>query len=228
MHPRQIIKRKADSFRRLDKECCRREDGGMDDVTVIADPAAAETALDPTRARLLAELAAPASATMLAARVGLPRQQVNYHLRQLERHGLVRLVAERRKGNVTERLLQATAASYVISPAALAAVAPDPARFPDRLSARWLLALAGRLVRDVGELLVGAAKARKPLATFALDGEVRFASAADRAAFAEELASSVAALIGRYHDETAEGGREHRVVVALHPSIATTPKEPRG
>jgi DNA-binding transcriptional ArsR family regulator len=181
--------------------------GGMHDVTVIADPAAAETALDPTRARLLAELTAPASATMLAARVGLPRQQVNYHLRALERHGLVRLVAERRKGNVTERLLQATAASYVISPAALAAVAPDPARFPDRLSARWLLALAGRLVRDVGELLAGAAKARKPLATFALDGQVRFASAADRAAFAEELAGAVTALIGRYHDETAEGGR---------------------
>jgi DNA-binding transcriptional ArsR family regulator len=189
---------------------------GMHDVTVIADPAAAETALDPTRARLLAELTAPASATMLAARVGLPRQQVNYHLRALERHGLVRLVAERRKGNVTERLLQATAASYVISPAALAAVAPDPARFPDRLS------------RDVGELLAGAAKARKPLATFALDGQVRFASAADRAAFAEELAGAVTALIGRYHDETAEGGREHRLVVALHPSVTTTPKESAG
>ena len=200
----------------------------MHDVTVIADPAAAETALDPTRARLLAELTTPASATMLAARVGLPRQQVNYHLRALERHGLVRLVEERRKGNVTERLLQATAASYVISPAALAAVAPDPTRFPDRLSARWLLALAGRLVRVVGELLAGAAKARRPLATFALDGQVRFASAADRAAFAEELAGAVTALIGRYHDETAEGGREHRLVVALHPSVTTTPKESAG
>jgi len=197
----------------------------MLDVAVIQDPATAEVSLDPIRARLLAELAEPASATMLAARVGLPRQKVNYHLRSLEQHGLVELVEERRKGNCTERLLRATAASYVISPAALAAVAPDPARAPDRLSARWLLAVASRLVRDTGELITGAAKARKPLATFAIDGEVRFASAADRAAFARELAGAVTALVGKYHDDTAEGGREHRVVVAVHPSVTTPRKE---
>jgi DNA-binding transcriptional ArsR family regulator len=193
----------------------------MLDVTVIDDPAAAEASLDPTRARLLAELAEPASATMLAARLGLARQKVNYHLHALERHGLVELVAERRKGNVTERLLRATAAAYVISPAALAAVAPDPANAPDRLSARWLLALAAQLVRDVGDLISGATRAGKPLATFAIDATVRFASAADRAAFADELASAITTLVGRYHDETAPGGRDHHVVVALHPSITT-------
>jgi len=48
---------------------------------------------------------------------------------------------------------------------------------------------------------------------------VRFASAADRAAFAEDLASAVTALIGKYHDETAERGRDHRVIVAVHPSV---------
>jgi DNA-binding transcriptional ArsR family regulator len=191
----------------------------MLEVAVIDDPAAAEVSLDPVRARLLAELAEPGSATMLAARVGLPRQKVNYHLRALERVGLVELVEERRKGNVTERMLRATAASYVISPAALADVAPDPARSPDRLSARWLLALASQLVRDMGALITAAAHARRPLATFALDGEVRFASAADRAAFAEELATSVATLISRYHDESAPGGRPHRIVVAIHPSV---------
>ncbi|MCA1674443.1 MAG: helix-turn-helix domain-containing protein [Actinobacteria bacterium] len=195
----------------------------MFEVAVIEDPAAAEASLDPVRARLLAELAEPGSATMLAAKVGLSRQKVNYHLKALERHGLVELVEERRKGNCTERVLRATAASYVISPTALAAVAPDPARSPDRLSARWLLAVAARLVRDVGALIAGAAKARKRLATFALDGEVRFASAADRAAFAEELASAVTALVGKYHDEMAEGGRAHRVVVAVHPSVPAQP-----
>src|ERR1700737_3358281 len=105
----------------------------MIDVTVIDDPAAAETSLDPVRARLLAELAQPASASTLAATVGLPRQKVNYHLHALERHVLVELVEERRKGNMTERVMRATAASYVISPAALAAFAPDPDRSPEQL-----------------------------------------------------------------------------------------------
>jgi DNA-binding transcriptional ArsR family regulator len=198
----------------------------MLDVTVIEDAEAAAASLDPTRARLLAELAvAPASAAMLAGRVGLPRQKVNYHLKALERHGLVELADERRKGNVTERLMRATAASYVISPLALAAVQPDPDRFRDRLSARWLLALGARLVRDVGTLLTGAAKTRKRLATYALDGEVRFASAADRAAFVQELTAGVGALIRKYDAPGAADGRDHRIVVALHPSVREGPAE---
>jgi DNA-binding transcriptional ArsR family regulator len=195
----------------------------MLDVDVIDDPAAAEASLDPMRARLLAALAEPGSATTLAGRVGLSRQKANYHLRALERHGLVELVEERKKGNVTERVLRATAAAYVISPAALAAVAPDPDRSPDQLSARWLLSLAARLVHEVGELIAGARAARKPVATFAIDSEIRFASAADRAAFAAELSDAVGALAAKYHAETATGGRKHRLVVALHPSI-TRPK----
>ena len=107
----------------------------MLDIAAICDPSAAEVTLDPTRARLLAELSRPASAAGLAERVGLLRQKVNYHLRLLEQHGLVELVEERRKGNCTERILRATATSYVISPEALDAVAPDPRRAPGRPAA---------------------------------------------------------------------------------------------
>ncbi|HSO55290.1 MAG TPA: ArsR family transcriptional regulator, partial [Actinomycetes bacterium] len=102
----------------------------------------------------------------------------------------------------------------------------DPDRAPDRVSAAWLLAVASRLVRDVGDLMTGAARARQRGATFAVEGEVRFASAADRAAFAEELAGHVAGLVARYHTPAAAGGRDHRVVVALHPSVKTETKEP--
>src|SRR3979409_1666565 len=131
----------------------------MHDVTVIDDPAAAEASLDPIRARLLAELAEPGSASTLAERVGLTRQKAHYHLRALERHGLVELVEERRKGNCPGRVLQATAPAYVISPSALSAVAPDPSREPDQRSARWPLAVAGGLVRAVGALISGGSAA---------------------------------------------------------------------
>ncbi|MEU3560937.1 MULTISPECIES: helix-turn-helix domain-containing protein [unclassified Kitasatospora] len=200
----------------------------MLEVAVIEEPAAAEASLDPMRSRLLAALTEPGSAAMLAARLGLPRQKVNYHLKELERHGLVELAEERRKGNVTERVYRATAASYVISPNVLAAVSPDPARSPDQLSARWLLALGSRLVQEVGSLLTGASRARRRVATFGIDAQVRFASAADRAAFAEELAQSVAALVSRYHDESAPGGRSHRVVVGLHQIPSAQPGAEAG
>lgn len=190
----------------------------MQEIAVIDTPATAEISLDPIRARLLAALAEPGSASSLSGQVGLTRQKVNYHLRALEQHGLVELVEERRKGNVTERVLQASAAAYVISPAALAAVAPDPARFGNHLSARWLLALGARLIRELGDLVSGADKAGKPLATFGIDTEIRFGTADERAAFVEEFGTAVRTLVGKYHRESAPSGRDHRLVIALHPT----------
>ena len=190
----------------------------MLDVDVIADAGAAAVSLDPVRARLLAELSVPASASQLASRLDLPRQKVNYHVRALEQHGLVALVEERRKGNCTERVVQARAASFVISPEALHSVAPDPKRSRDRLSARWLLALAGQLVRDLGSLIAGAHAAGKRVATIGMDGEISFRSAADRAAFAAELTTAITGLVSKYHDQSAPEGRRYRLVVAVHPA----------
>jgi DNA-binding transcriptional ArsR family regulator len=191
----------------------------MRDIALIDTADAAEASLGPIRSRLLAALGEPGSATSLAARVGLPRQKVNYHLRELEKHGLVELVEERRKGNMTERVMRATALSYVISPSALGAVAPDPSRGVDQRSAFWMLAVAARLVQDVGTLIARANQARKPLATFTIDSELLFASAADRAGFVEELGIAIARLADQYDSPHAEGGRAHRLVLALHPSI---------
>jgi hypothetical protein len=192
----------------------------MDDVDVIADPAAAAVALEPIRSRLLAELTAPASATILAARLGLPRQKVNYHLRTLEAHDLVREAEIRRWGGIKERLLVASAGSYLVSPGALGPAAADPGRTLDHLSASYLIALAGRVVREVGDLLRGARRAGKPLASLAIDTEIRFRSAAERASFTRELTAAVTDLAARYHDESAPGGRRHRLLVLAHPSPA--------
>lgn len=184
-------------------------------------------ALDPVRARLLAALAEPGSAATLASKVGLTRQKVNYHLRALEAHGLVRLAEERQWGGLTERLLVATAASYVVSPAALGEASNDPSRATDRLSARYLIALGARVVREVADLARRAERHDKRLATLAIDTEIRFRSAAERAAFADELANAVTHLVARYHDESAPGGRPHRLLVAAHP-VPRAPEPEEG
>jgi DNA-binding transcriptional ArsR family regulator len=189
----------------------------MLDIQVIHDPAAATVALEPMRSRLLSELAAPASAATLATRVGLARQKVNYHLNKLEAHGFVRLAEERKWGGLTERLLVATAASYVVSPTALGPVAIDPSREVDRLSASYLIAMGARIVREVADLVRRAKAARQRLATLAVDTEVRFRSPADRAAFSAELTDAITKLVSKYHDESAPGGRAHRLMVVAHP-----------
>jgi DNA-binding transcriptional ArsR family regulator len=187
------------------------------DIEVIDDPAAATVALEPVRSRLLSELAQPASAATLAARVGLPRQKVNYHLHALESHGLVTLAQERKWGGLTERLLVATAASYIVSPSALGPVATERHQRIDRLSASYLIALGARVVREAADLLRRANAAGKRLATLAVDTEIRFRSAAERAAFSNELTEAITKLVSKYHDESAPGGRAHRLVVVAHP-----------
>ena len=172
----------------------------------------------PMRSQMLEALAEPGSAASLARKLEVPRQKVNYHLRELEKQGLVELVEERRRGNCVERIVRATAKSYVVSAEALATLASDPdAR--DVFSSRYLVAAAARTIRELAVLRERADKAGKKLPSLTLQSEVRFASAADRNAFSEELANAVARLVEKYHDEETEGGRRGgKEVFAIEPS----------
>jgi DNA-binding transcriptional ArsR family regulator len=200
---------------------------GVLDLEVISDPAVASAALDHNRSRVLALLATPGSATTVADALGLARQKVNYHLRTLEEHRLVKLVEERPRRGLTERIVEASARSYLISPSALGETAADPSR-TDRLSTRYLIAIAARMIREVAELASRADAANKQLATLTIDTEIRFASSGDRAAFTEELAVAVTSLAARYHDESRPGGRWHRLIVAAHPRPTGPPGQSDG
>jgi hypothetical protein len=189
----------------------------MLNVEVIKDLQTAVVALELVPSRLLTELTNPCSAATRAARARLPRHKFNYHLRPREARGMVRLAQEPKWGGLTERLLVATASSYVVSPEPLKPVAANPDRTTDRLAAGYLIALGARVVREVGQLSRRAREAGNGLATLAVDTEVRFRSAAERAAFASELTDIMSKLVAKYHDAATPGGRAHRVVLVAHP-----------
>ncbi|MFI6231406.1 ArsR/SmtB family transcription factor [Micromonospora echinospora] len=195
-------------------------------VDVIAAPAAAIVALDPVRSRMLAELRQPRSAAELARALDLPRQRVHYHVRQLEAQGLVTGAGERRWGGLTERLLVATAEAYLVSPEVLGAAAARPSadERPDRLSAAYLVAVAGRAVQEVGALLRRCRESGRQAETFTLDAEITFRSPAARADFARDLAEAVTEVIARHHVE-GPGGRRHRLVVGAYPIPSHPPAD---
>jgi DNA-binding transcriptional ArsR family regulator len=195
----------------------------MNQIDVITGADQAVVALQRTRRQLLAHLAEPDSAAGLARRLGVPRQRLNYHLRELEREGLVELVEERRKGNCVERIVRATARAFVISPDALGELGATPEEAADRFSSTYLVSAAARAMRDVAALQAGATRAGKRLSTFTLETDVRFATAEARARFAEELANAVAALAARYHDDRNRHGRRFRVLAAIHPVLEKKP-----
>jgi DNA-binding transcriptional ArsR family regulator len=189
-------------------------------LNLIEAPEQAAIALHPLRTRILDALREPDSATGLARRLELSRQKVNYHVRELERYGLVEAVEERRKGNCTERIVRATARAYLISPAALGNLAADPEEMQDRFSSSYLLALAGRALSDLATLRGRATRGGRRLATLALQSEIRFGTSEDRAAFAEELAKVLTRLIAKYHDEETPGGRRFRLFLGAYPAVA--------
>jgi DNA-binding transcriptional ArsR family regulator len=189
-------------------------------LEVIEDPVQAASVLNPIRLRLLNELIEPDSAAGLARRLKLPRQAVTYHVRQLEADGLVRLIEERRRRNCVERVVQATARTYVISPGALGVLAADPEQIGDRFSSTYLVAVAARMIRDITALRHLADEADRRLATLTIQTEVRFATPAEQHAFAYELADTLGQLVTKYHREDAPEGPEFCFTVAGYPTIA--------
>ena len=183
------------------------------DVEVIESAAAATAALHPMRARLLAELAEPASAAQLAQRVGLSRQKVNYHLRLLEGAGMVELVEERKRRGCTERVMRATSKAFVVDPELLDSV--PPAAVQDRFAAEHLVRVASSVVRDVARMQAAAERTDRRLLTFTVETEVRFAAPADVERFTTAVAGAVARTAHRFNTD---GGQPYRIVLGGHPA----------
>ena len=184
----------------------------------LTDSTQLAAALSPLRQRVLAELQEPQSASGLAPRLGLSRQALNYHLRELEREGLLELVEERPRRGCVERVLRVTSRAFVVSPAVLGGLGDDPAQARDRFSSAYLLATASHVIRDVAVLRERAQAVDERLATFTMDSEICFASPAAFRSFVEDLASSVAELASKY-DDPSPRSRRFRVVLGSHPVV---------
>jgi hypothetical protein len=113
----------------------------------------------------------------------------------------------------------------VISNAFLEGLAADPDSIRDKFSSAYLIAAAGRVVRDVAVLRDRAASVDQRLATLAIETEVNFASPADLKAFSDELAAEIARLSVKYNNERTQAGRRFRIVIGSHPVITKTDKE---
>jgi DNA-binding transcriptional ArsR family regulator len=188
-------------------------------IEIVRDPARVAAMMQPVRLKLLQLLAEPQSASSIARSIDLPRQQVNYHLRELEKEGFLAFVEERRKGNCIERIVQATAQAYLVSPEALGGLGPDAATQRDRFSAAYLVSAAARVIRELAVLSLRSRLAGKRLSTITLETEIQFRSAGERNAFAEELANTLAKLAARYHQANSPEGRRFRFVLGGYPAI---------
>ncbi|MGB9463726.1 MAG: helix-turn-helix domain-containing protein [Candidatus Acidiferrum sp.] len=193
-------------------------------LDLVREPAQASALLHhPLRLKILAALLEPDSATGVARRMKLPRQTVNYHVRELARARLLVRAGRRRRRHLFEQCYVATARGYVLSPELLGKLAADPAQIADTFSAKYLLGLASKLQSELARSVELATAAGKRLATLSINTELRFTSPEQRAAFTEELQRAIVEVAGRHSspltmaDGSAAEGRPFRLIVGCYP-----------
>lgn len=192
-------------------------------ITYLDEPEQVRAVLSPLRRELLNRLREPASGTQLAAAMGLPRQRVNYHLRELERAGLVELVEERQRRGCVERILRARPGAFVVDPGVMSTAGDrEFSRVQDQYAAEHLVDVAAATVRDVARMQTRAGEKGKRLLTFTLEAEVRFAEPGDVHRFTDALTEAVRRTVAGFDTD---GGRPYRLVAAGHPAPAPAPKE---
>lgn len=197
---------------------------GTSPLDLVRDPSRAAALLyHPLRLRILACLLEPDSAAGVARRLKLPRQTVNYHVRELAHAHFLSRAGRRRRRRLYEQCYVATARAYVLSPELLGQLVPDPARIPDTSSAKYLLGLASQVQSELARSADLAAAAGKPLSTLSMNIELRFTSPVHRAAFMETLQRAILENANLNNapfansDNSSSAGRPYRLVLGCYP-----------
>ena len=192
-------------------------------LQIIQELRQAEVLFRPVRLQLLSLLREPSSAAALAPKLGIPRQLVNYHMRELERVGLAVKVSEHKRGNCVERVMRASAGSYVISPKTLGNLTIEPEDFEERFSLEYLVSLGQRMVAELTAQLGRSKVEGEQVPSLSIETNVQCRSAEERAEFARELARSIAQVVSKFQVGGGDDSGQHRLLLVMYPSLSEGP-----
>ena len=180
----------------------------------LTQPAAIDALNHPIRRQVLGALREADSAANVARLLGLPRQKVNYHMKELARAELVKEKGERRKGHLIEKLYEAVAGSFVISPRIAVDEEKRQRALNDQVSLRHLVMLGEQLQQDAIGLLDRAAFDEKQIASASVEAEVHFPDEASRTAFMQEYLQLLGPLLEKYGSEN---GEKFKTLLSIYP-----------
>ena len=182
-------------------------------VLQVDDDNRVQALAHPVRIAVLDAMRVPESAAGAARQLGQPRQTVNYHVKELEKAGLIRPAGERRKGNFVEQLYQSVASAFVVSPR-FTWGERRAAALRDQVSLENLAALGERVQHDVTALLDRAAFDGEDVPSAAVTAEVHLADERARSSFMEEYLRALGPILKKYGRRK---GTPFRVAVAVYP-----------
>ncbi|MDN4523813.1 ArsR/SmtB family transcription factor [Fictibacillus fluitans] len=186
----------------------------IEETFLITLPEQAAALLHPIRSEIVAALKAPASATELAKMLKETPQKINYHLKALEKVGLVQKVGTRNVRNLVEVLYQAVAKTLILSESL--GLSPETAqKLQDQQALAHVLSLTETIKKDALQLMEQAEEAQIPSAV--LQAAVHLSGEEERNEFINEYFSLLHRLIEKYQSGEKENGKEYQVSIAVYP-----------
>ncbi|MBV7335722.1 helix-turn-helix domain-containing protein [Chloroflexi bacterium TSY] len=202
----------------------------MQDAFYIETVDQAQHLLKPERIELLKQLDRPRTCPELAEIFEQSPQRIYYHVKALEKAGLVEKVEEKRVRGVVEGHYQARARTYWFTPKLVGQVGSSN-QVQDQASLRFLLSLAEEVHEDIGRLghqsEIGQDVPSLGLSAhiYLPDGSRRADFLADVQTFFTELAQKYGLPDNQESDEL--GGKSFRIVLACYPKEAESPSQIR-
>ena len=107
----------------------------LEEEFIIEDVDALKMIADPIRLQIMRNLDKPRTVKDLAERLNIPATKLYYHVNQLEKHNIIRVVATRIVSGIIEKHYQVTAKSYRVSKSLLKATKDSDEQLEVLLSA---------------------------------------------------------------------------------------------
>lgn len=172
--------------------------------------------LNPLRAEILSGMTEPVSAAEIARSMGETPQKINYHLKALEKVGLVHRVGSRQIRNLVEVLYRAAAKTFVLSES-LGLPAEAIQHMKDQGSLAHLITVSERIKKDALRLMQHSDK-EEHVPSASLHTRVSLSDEGRRKAFVEEYVQLVRKLTEKYQTE-GEADDAYHVLLAVYPDL---------
>jgi DNA-binding transcriptional ArsR family regulator len=192
----------------------------MQDILYIESVEQAVSLLHPLRIDLLKRMDEPRTCPELASLFDSTPQKIYYHVKALEKAGLVEKVEERRVRGVVEGYYQAKARSYWLAPHLVGQIGGGRAA-QDQTSLRFLLTLAEEVQDDIGRL-GQQSEVGQDIPSLGLSAHIYLPDGERRAAFLEDVQQIFQDLARKYgippDDVHADLiGKGFRLILACYP-----------
>ncbi|MFC0189299.1 winged helix-turn-helix domain-containing protein [Fictibacillus aquaticus] len=181
---------------------------------LVTDPEQAACLLHPVRSEMISLLKDPASATELSKAMNETPQKLNYHLKTLEKLGLVYRSGTRNVRNLVEVMYQAAGKSFILSDC-LGMPQEKIQKLKDQSALAHVLALTDKMKADAVSLMEQADEEEVPTAI--MEAVIQLSSRQQRSQFMQDYTDMLKKLIERYQAVDNEQSTPYQVSLAVYP-----------